>query len=246
MIDDDPTTYEIMQRKLAGQGVRVVGASSGEQGLQKAHELHPDVITLDVLMEGINGWAVLSKLKADPALADTPVIMLTIVDEKQKAVSLGVAEYVVKPADHNQLTTVISQYIEQRTAHSGLLLVDDDAVNRRRMAKILREKGWKVHEAENGRAALAVLEHTTPDLVLLDLIMPEMDGFAFLAEFRKFPQFCEIPVVVITSKDLTEAERQLLNKNVTCAVHKSTWSIDEIAEEVNRQLTLRAKEIAHG
>jgi len=246
MIDDDPTTCEIMQRKLAGQGVRVISASTGEQGLQKAHELHPDVITLDVLMEGINGWMVLSQLKADPVLADTPVIMLTILDEKQKAISLGVSEYVIKPADHNQLTTVIARYIDQRTAHSGLLLVDDDAVNRRRMAKILREKGWKVREAENGRVALTLLEHTTPDLVLLDLIMPEMDGFAFLAEFRKSPRFCEVPVVVITSKDLTVAERQLLSNNVARVLHKNASSIDEVAEEVSRQLASRAKEIAHG
>jgi signal transduction histidine kinase/DNA-binding response OmpR family regulator len=248
MIDDDPATCDLMQRKLGAEGVRVVGATSGEEGLQKAAELHPDVITLDILMEGMNGWAVLSKLKADPALADIPVIMLTVMEEKQKGLSLGVADYLVKPADRYELASAVSRYLGPGKYGAGgnLLFIDDDGVNRKLMAKTLRDKGWKVREAENGREGLESLEENVPDLVLLDLIMPEMDGFSFIEKLRSTPRFCTLPVLVITSKDLTEVERTLLNKNVACIMDKNKMSIDDLAREINTWLPQAAKETVHG
>jgi signal transduction histidine kinase/CheY-like chemotaxis protein len=251
VVDDDLTTHDILQREFAGKGVRVIGATNGEEGLKKAQEVHPDLITLDVLMQGIDGWEVLAKLKSDPVLAPIPVIMLTILDEKKKGFSLGVSEYLVKPADRAELTRLLSEYLDSsdglKARSNGLLLVDDDSVNRGLMARMLKEQGWKVREAGNGLQALRLLHEGVPELIFLDLIMPEMDGFAFLAEIRKSPQFCRIPVVVLTSKDLTEAERKLLSINVDRVVQKSTYSVADLIRDVSDRLVSGSgRERIHG
>jgi len=241
VIDDDQTTHDIMQRGLSGQGVRVISASNGEDGLKKAHETCPDLITLDVQMQGMDGWEVLSKLKSDPALAHVPVIMLTIVDEKKRGFSLGVSEYMVKPADRNQLSGLLSKYLDSADRRAGsnrLLVVDDDAAHRVRMAKILTEQGWTVHEAANGFEALEMLREVVPELIFLDLIMPEMNGFSFLAEIRKSREYCKIPIVVLTSKDLTEAERELLSINVDRVMQKSTSNVADLIRDVSKRLAL--------
>jgi signal transduction histidine kinase/CheY-like chemotaxis protein len=238
VIDDDLTMHDLMQRELAGKGVRVIGVSNGEEGLRKAREIHPDLITLDVLMQGMDGWDVLSKLKSDPLLADVPVIMLTVTDEKKKGFSLGVSEYLIKPADRSELTVLLSKYLASpdQTDSPGILLVDDDSVGRSRLAKMLKEQGWAVREAGNGLEALRLLRENLPELIFLDLIMPEMDGFSFLVEIRKSPQFYKIPIVVLTSKDLTETERKLLNINVDQVVQKSSCSIDDLIRDVSDKL----------
>lgn len=250
VIDDDVATHDIMQREFAGKGVRVIGAYSGDEGLKKAYEVRPDLITLDALMQGMDGWEVLSKLKADPLLAHVPVIMLTIMDEKKKGFSLGVSEYLVKPAERGELTSLLSKYLDAPDRLPGskeLLLVDDDSVNRGLMAKILKEQGWIVREAGNGLEGLLMLQETIPELIFLDLIMPEMNGFSFLAELRKSPQLCKIPVVVITSKDLTETERKLLSINVDKVVQKSTSDVADLIKEVSERLMVGAEtEKVHG
>jgi len=238
VIDDDGMIHELLRRELADKSVRVIGAFNGEEGLKKAYEIHPDLITLDTLMEGMDGWDVLSRLKSDRDLAHIPVIMLTIVDDKRKGFSMGVSEYLVKPADRNELTALLSKYLNSAAARGskGLLLVDDDLVGRGRMAKILKEQGWTVREASNGLEALTLLREGVPELIFLDLIMPEMDGFSFLAEIRKSPEFCRIPVVVLTSKDLTPSERKLLNINVDRVVQKNTYGMDELVRDVTNRL----------
>jgi len=240
VIDDDSTTHDLMQKELAAKGIRVVGVSDGEDGLKKAREIRPDLITLDVLMQGMDGWEVLSQLKSDPVLAQIPVIMLTIMDEKKKGFSLGATEYLVKPADRSELSALLAKYLDDpdrlRTSSRGLLLVDDDSVSRNLLARVLQEQGWTVREADNGLEALRQLREGLPELIFLDLIMPEMDGFAFLAEIRKSPQFYKIPVVVLTSKDLTETERKLLSINVDRVVQKSAGSVADLIREVSDRL----------
>lgn len=241
VIDDDPTTYDILLRELSGKGVRVIGAADGEDGLKKAAEFHPNLITLDSLMQGMDGWAVLSKLKSDPALSAIPVVMLTIVDEKKKGFSLGASEYLVKPANRDELAALLSKYLNdphERKPSSKVLLIDDDLANRCLMATILKEEGWAVQEAGNGLEALARLRESRPELIFLDLIMPEMDGFSFLAEVRKSPDWCKIPVVVITSKDLTDAERQLLNINVDRVLEKSACDLTDLVHIVGEHIAL--------
>jgi signal transduction histidine kinase/DNA-binding response OmpR family regulator len=241
VIDDDPLAYESLRRALEHGGVNVVSATSGEEGIEKAHALHPDVITLDVLMEGMNGWETLSRLKSDPLLADVPVIMLTVMDEQNKGFSLGVSEYLVKPAESRELTALVAKYLDGATAQGSgdLLLIDDDRVSRIRMASILREQGWGVREAENGRDALARMQDGMPSLILLDLVMPEMDGFTFLTEIRKSTDFRKIPVVVITSKDLTDDERRVLQTNVGTVMQKNSFTLDDLVKDVSEQLASR-------
>jgi signal transduction histidine kinase/CheY-like chemotaxis protein len=249
VIDDDLATHDIMRRELAGKGIRVIAAVNGEEGIQKAHEVHPELITLDAIMPGMDGWEVLARLKSDPVLARIPVIMLSIVDEKKKGFSLGVSEYLIKPANRNELSGLLEKYLDRPTPSKskGLLLVDDDSVGRGLMAKTLKEQGWVVREAGNGIEGLRSLQEAVPELIFLDLIMPEMDGFAFLAEVRKSPEFCKIPIVVLTSKDLTETERKLLNINVDRVIQKSTYSVADLIRDVSDRLAPDAvTERTHG
>ena len=181
VIDDEPAVRDLMQRFLAEEGFRVVTAAGGEEGLRRARELRPDAITLDVMMPGMDGWAVLSALKADPDLADIPVVMLTIVDDKNLGYALGAADYLTKPIDRERLVTVLRQHRRDRP----VLVVDDDAEVRRLLRRMLEPEGYTVVEAENGRAALGHLRDVSPSVILLDLMMPEMDGFEFVAEFRR-------------------------------------------------------------
>jgi signal transduction histidine kinase/CheY-like chemotaxis protein len=247
MIDDDPTVYEIMQRKLGREGVHVLGATTGEEGLKLAYKLHPDVITLDIMMGDMSGWEVLTRLKSDKKLSSIPVIMLTIMDEKQRGVSLGASEYILKPASSTELADLVSRYLhDPERAHNGLLVVDDDAVNRCRAAQCLRERGWRVREAGNGLEALALLKESVPDLILLDLIMPEMDGFTFLEQLRQSPKHGSVPVVVLTSKDLSKTEREMLERSVARVMKTNEYTIDDLAREVSAQMALHTKEDIHG
>jgi CheY-like chemotaxis protein len=127
-----------------------------------------------------------------------------------------------------------------------VLLVDDDAITRRRISQSLRERGWTVREAENGRHGLVLLQQRVPDLIVLDLVMPEMDGFAFLEHVRKSPAFCAVPVVVFTSKNLSAAERALLNGGAARVMNKNDDTLDDLAREVSTQLIQHAKDEAHG
>jgi signal transduction histidine kinase/CheY-like chemotaxis protein len=239
IIDDDSTVYDIMKRELSRQNVNIIRASSGEEGLRKAREVSPDVITLDVFMADLDGWEVLTRLKADPLLADIPVIMLTVADEKNKAFTLGAAEYLVKPAGRSELMAVVSKYLEGRSG--DILVVDDDSQNRKIMATTLREKEWQVREAGNGLEALTKIEEHIPELILLDLVMPEMDGISFLGHLRKSRQFCKIPVIVITSKDLTKDERRLLSMNVDRVMQKDVFNLHELITDVGQKLAMRAR-----
>jgi CheY-like chemotaxis protein len=220
-----------MRRFLAKEGFDVVTAKDGEDGLRLARELRPLVITLDVLMPGLDGWSVLKELKGDPALAATPVLMLTIVDEQHRGYALGASDYMTKPIDRERLRAVLDKY---RSKWNGkrVLLVEDDASTREWLRRMLVEEGWEVSEAENGRVGLERIQQARPDLVLLDLLMPEMDGFEFLAELRKKGLLQEVPVVVVTAADLTEEDRRRLNGGVEHVLQKAAYSREELLEEL--------------
>jgi CheY-like chemotaxis protein len=181
VVDDEAAVRDLMQRFLIKEGFRVVTASGGEEGLRWARELRPDAITLDVMMPGMDGWAVLSALKADPEIADIPVVMLTIVDDRNLGYALGASDYLTKPIDRERLVTVLRRYRRD----GPVLVVDDDVVVRQLFRRILEPEGHVVVEAENGRVALERLRDVSPSVVLLDLMMPEMDGFEFVGEFRR-------------------------------------------------------------
>jgi CheY-like chemotaxis protein len=176
----------------------------------------------------MDGWAVLSALKADPALADIPVVMLTIVDDRNLGYALGASDYLTKPIDRERLAAVLDKYRRDLP----VLVVDDDAEIRQLLRRMLEPDGYRVVEADNGRVALDRLRDVVPSVVLLDLMMPEMDGFEFVAEFRRQPTWRAIPIVVITARDLSREDRERLNGYVQKILQKGAHGRDELLAEV--------------
>jgi CheY-like chemotaxis protein len=231
VIDDDPAVRDMMKRFLGKEGFRVETASSGQEGLLRARELRPDVITLDVMMPGMDGWSVLSALKTNPALASIPVVMMTIVSDKNLGFALGATEYLTKPVDREQLVGLLRKYQCEKPLCS-ILVVEDDQVTREMMARTLQNEGWNVCQAENGRIGLEQMATDEPGLILLDLMMPEMDGFEFLENLRKNEIWRSIPVVVVTAMELTSEDRQRLNGQVQQVLQKGAHSRESLLAEV--------------
>lgn len=207
VIDDDPAQRDIMTRFLEREGFAAHAAASGRAGLELARTLHPRAILLDVDMPGMDGWTVLRALKADPALADIPVIMVTFLDDNGLSSALGAIDHITKPVRWDRFRATMDQF---RDTEGDVLLVDDNADTRRLLRSALERDHWTVTEAVNGRDALAKVALSRPRVVLLDLEMPVMDGFAFLHAFRGLPGCRDIPVVVITARDLSRADRDNL------------------------------------
>jgi signal transduction histidine kinase/DNA-binding response OmpR family regulator/ligand-binding sensor domain-containing protein/protocatechuate 3,4-dioxygenase beta subunit len=231
VIDDDASARELIARSLSKEGFQVELAGDGKTGIEMARALKPQVITLDVMMPGMDGWAVLAALKADPATADIPVIMLTIVDDKQIGFALGAADYFTKPIDWNRLSAALQKY-RRTTGQQTVLIVEDEEQTREMLRRALTKEAWRVLEAENGRVALEKLNGQVPALILLDLMMPEMDGFEFMQELRKRPDCRQVPVVVITAKDITEDDRRRLNGQVARILQKSGLSMEELVGQI--------------
>jgi CheY-like chemotaxis protein/nitrogen-specific signal transduction histidine kinase len=237
VIDDDPAVRELLRRCLAPLGMSVVTAAHGEEGLQLAKQLYPDIITLDVLMPGLDGWTVLTALKAAPDLADIPVIMLSIVNESSKGFMLGASDYLVKPIDNKRLQALVNAYISGRASTSRsiqdrILLVEDDASLRELLGRTLEREGWVVHEATNGRQALDSVARLQPALLLLDLMLPDIDGVQVIDELRTTTAGRSIPIIVLTARDLSPVERQHLNTSVSQILLKGAYSRDELIRQV--------------
>lgn len=220
VIDDDDDARDFMRRFLSREGFDVISATNGNEGLAAAAKHRPALITLDVLMPEKDGWSVLQELKDDPALCDIPVVMLTIVDEKHRGFSLGASDYLNKPVDRDRLRQVLER-LRADKSDLHVLVVEDDAPTRDVMRRMLLGEGCRVSEAVNGREGLERYGEATPDLILLDLMMPEMDGFEFLAAFRKIDGHETVPVIVVTAADLTEEDHLKLNGGVVEVLLKS-------------------------
>ncbi|NJO78038.1 MAG: response regulator [Cyanobacteria bacterium RM1_2_2] len=236
VIDDDLAVQDLMLRHLTKEGFEVRIAATGETGLQLAKALHPDVITLDVLLPNMNGWEVLTALKADPELADIPVIVMSMVDDRNVGFTLGAAEYLTKPIDYQRLDRLLSRF-QSESLHllpsaKQILVVEDDATTREMFRRMLEREDWTVIEAENGKIALETLTAQRPDLVLLDLMMPEVDGFQFIAEVRRNPEWRSLPIVVMTAMDLSPHDRLRLNGDVEQVLKKGAYHRDELLREV--------------
>jgi CheY-like chemotaxis protein len=229
VVDDDATVRELVARHLERAGFSVTTAAGGQEALRLARELKPSAMTLDIMMPDIDGWTVLAAIKGDPALAGIPVVLMTIVEEKNRGFALGAADYLVKPVDRTKLVETLRSICG--SAARRVLLIDDDDIVRRSVRLALEPIGWHVTEAENGVLALAALSSVQPDAIILDLMMPRMDGFEFLDELRARPEWSDIPVVVITSKDITDEDRSRLNGEVERVIQKSE------RDEMLRRLT---------
>lgn len=213
VIDDDPTMRDLLRRILEREGFSVAAAANGSEGLLLAEQLRPDIITLDVMMPSMDGWTLLSLIKQNPALQDTPVLMITMVAESARGFALGADHYLIKPIDRRKLIGILNDYRTRSADFNNILLVEDDEPNREMVRRTLTSQGWSVCEAENGQIALDMLEDFKPDLVLLDLMMPQMDGFEFLHRFREIEAYRDVPVIVVTAKALTQEETRRLRED---------------------------------
>jgi signal transduction histidine kinase/DNA-binding response OmpR family regulator len=229
VIDDDAVSQDLLRTMLTREGYRVTIAGGGEEGLRLAREMRPDVITLDISMPKMDGWSVLTALKADPTTHDIPVVMLTMVDNKSMGFALGASEYMTKPINRERLVGILKKYSPARDGNA-VLLVEDDEATREIMQSHLERDGWKVRTASNGLLALEAAAAEMPGLILLDLMMPEMDGFTFLEEFRKTPAARAVPVVVLTAKDLTAEDRARLNHSVERVLQKGANAEQELRD----------------
>jgi CheY-like chemotaxis protein len=209
----------------------VVVAAGGDEGLRKAREVRPAAITLDVLMPGMDGWAVLSALKADPELAEIPVILVTITDDRRRACMLGAAEFLQKPVAPEDLVAVLQKRLPDRL-RGPVLVVDDDPASRDLAARVLRKHFGDVMEAENGRAALECMARRKPGLIVLDLTMPGMDGFDFIAALRRVEDWREIPIVVLSAREVNAEERMRLSTVVRRILRKGDFPGVALAREI--------------
>ena len=233
IIDDDPTVSELMKRQLLKANYKVVVAPNGKEGIRLARDLKPDVITLDILMPEMDGWSVLRTLKADPKVSDIPVIMASILDEKNKGFSLGAADFLSKPVQKEYLMKSIKNLIGDKENLKICLIEDDDSL-RFTIKEILEKQNVKILEAENGKIGMSVLqnEEIKPDLILLDLMMPVMNGFEFLKKIRE-TELSSIPILVLTGAELSDEERKFLSGETERILEKSDDTLTSIVKEVS-------------
>jgi CheY-like chemotaxis protein len=235
VIDDDPTIHDLVKRFLNKQGFKIRTANSGEEGLRLARTIRPQAITLDVMMPGMNGWSVLTALKANPQTADIPVVMMTMVDDQNLGYALGAAEYLLKPVQAKQLGAILDKYKSDLTSNS-ILVVEDDLDTRTMLCRQLKKQNWEVIEAENGNQALVKLADYTPAMIISDLMMPEMDGFELVHQLRQHEQWRAIPIVILTAKELTSEDHQKLNGSVIKIFEKGSYHCSDLLKEVNNLL----------
>ena len=237
VIDDDLSTRDLLSRFLSREGFAVRTAEDGKSGLALAEQLKPSVILLDVTMPRMDGWTVLRSLKENPRLAAIPVVMCTVIDEQNLGFSLGASDYILKPVNWEHLREVLAR-VQKDSAKGDVLVIEDDEDTRTRVRGLLARNGWTVTEAENGRAALDTLKDRVPAVILLDLNMPEMDGFTFLRQFRSRKEWAAVPVVVMTARDLSVGERAELKGGGARIFQKGKVGMRELVEQ------LRALDVA--
>ena len=242
IIDDDPTVSELMKRQLSKEGYQVIIAPNGKDGIRLARELKPDAITLDILMPEMDGWSVLRTLKADPEVSNIPVIMASILDEKNKGFSLGAADFLSKPIQKEYLMKSIRNLTGDKE-NLKICIIEDDESLRFTIKEILEKQNVEIIEAENGKVGMSLLhkEEIKPDLILLDLMMPVMNGFEFLKSIRE-TDLNSIPILVLTGADLSEDEKSFLSGEVQRILEKSEDTLSSIVSEVGNVIKASSKE----
>lgn len=235
VIDDDPNTRDLLVRFLLKEGFAPQTAADGRRGLELARQLRPALITLDVMMPELDGWSVLAALKADAMLATIPVVMVTMADGRERGFSLGAAEFLNKPVDFARLAGLLRQHCPA-PGDRPILVVEDDEISGHLLRRNLEKEGYAVMLAANGREALDQIRMRLPAVILLDLMMPEMDGFEFAQTVRTRRDLREVPIIVLTAKDLTDEDRQRLTGNVTTILQKQTATPEDLQNELRATL----------
>jgi CheY-like chemotaxis protein len=242
IIDDEKPAHELLERELAGAGYDILHAAGGREGLKLAKQARPDVITLDIIMPDLDGWSVLKALKADPELCDIPVVLVTIMRDRDLGFALGAADYLTKPLDREALMRVVGRHV-RGDGRAQVLVVDDDPKTRDMLRRTLQKAGWTVAEAANGSEAIEALERAKPALVLLDLMMPGMDGFEVLERLHGDETWREVPVIIITSKDLTADDVDRLNGRVVKVLQKGAYQRRDLVRDIHGMI---ARQVAQG
>ena len=237
IVDDDPAARDLLAASLKSAGYQLVQAAGGDDALDLARTIRPDAITLDVIMPKPDGWDVLSALKADADVCDIPVVMVTVAPDRSIGLSLGAVDVLTKPVDRARLTGLIHRLVRRE---GPVLIVEDDADTRDMMRHTVEKLGLTVVEAANGRLALSWLGvHAPPAMVVLDLMMPEMDGFEFLDAIAARPEWRDVPVIVVTAKQLTASERERLSRQARKVMEKATTTRVDIAAAVSEAVRRR-------
>ena len=233
IIDDDPTVSELMKRQLLRDSYNVIIANNGKEGIELARKIKPNLITLDILMPEMDGWSVLRTLKADPEVSKIPVVMASILDEKNKGFSLGAADFVSKPIEKEHLISSIQTLIG-KSENLKICIIEDDDNLRFTIKEILEKQGNIIIDASNGKEALSKLnkENPLPDIILLDLMMPVMNGFEFLNQINN-TKIKSIPILVLTGADLDDKDKLFLNNETEKVIQKTNDTLLSITKEIN-------------
>ncbi|MGH6896698.1 MAG: response regulator [Geminicoccaceae bacterium] len=241
IIDDEKGAHALLEKELSNEGYEVLHAMGGREGLKVAKEARPDLITLDIIMPDLDGWSVLRAIKDDPDLRETPVVLVTIMGDRELGFALGAADFITKPFERERLVQAVSRH-RRGDGAARVLVVDDDVKSRDMLRRTLTKEGWTIAEAANGREALDQLERRRPVLVLLDLMMPEMDGFEVLERMRRDEAWRDIPVIVVTAKDLTREDIDRLNGHVAKVLQKGTYQRRDLVRDIHAMI---ARQVAH-
>jgi CheY-like chemotaxis protein len=240
IVDDEPSARELLASYLEPE-YRVVMAESGAEAVKKAQQLRPDAITLDVLMPGSSGFETLASLRKNSETANIPVIILSIVDQKQVGFALGAADYLIKPVRKPVLLESIRRHVPSPADEdSSILLVDDDPKALELLEEALRSAGYETQAVRSGTRALEVLTNKVVGAILLDLLMPGMDGFQVIRHVRQEPAFKELPILVMTAKNLSQDEISLLNRETQGLLQKDGSWKEQLIAEVGRVVRSRS------
>jgi CheY-like chemotaxis protein/two-component sensor histidine kinase len=242
VVDDEVPARELLADYLTPQ-YRVAFAGSGEEAVKKAQQLLPDAITLDILMPGRGGFDTLAALRTSPETTSIPVIIVSVVDQQKVGFALGATDYLIKPIQKTALLEKLHKHLSVRESARDVLLVDDDLNNLELINEALRGAGYRTYSAQSGMQAFEVLTSQPVGAVLLDLLMPGMDGFQVLQRLRQEPSSKDLPIFVMTAKTLTQQERDLLSRETQGLFEKSGSWQQQLVSEVAR--VLRTKRTAH-
>lgn len=230
VIDDDVSTHDVITRYLSEGNFEITATTIPEKALELARKIKPDVIILDVVMPKVDGWSVLTQLKADAELSSIPVIMATFLSDRSMGYTLGATDYLTKPFNQNQLKNILGKY--NALSEKTIMIIDDDETTRKMMRRLLEKEDWEVVEAQNGEDGLNKIKIHTPKLILLDLMMPKIDGFQFINLLRQNLDWAKIPVIIITAKDLSEQERETLNHYAQDIIRKGAYDRQLLLQEI--------------
>jgi CheY-like chemotaxis protein len=232
IVEDDRSSADLLQVYLEGAGYTVAVARDGVEGLDLARGLEPAVVIVDILLPKLNGWELIAQLKADPATAAVPVVIVSMIDEQGAGFALGADEYLVKPVDRAQLLDVLSRYLGPPPAKGTLVAIDDDPTDLDLLEAVLAPQGWTVVRANGGEAGLRAVRRERPAVVVLDLLMPDLDGFAVVEQLRADPLVADVPIIVLTSKDMTRADRERLSGQISFLAQKGAYQHAELVDLV--------------